>query len=504
MILYRSSINLISKIGYKKVYVGGGNNYVGGKTNASKISKVKTTKTTKYFKVATAPVTSYPAVVNNPYTTPKGSTAATYYKGVPQSTPSSPPVSKLVASKVIPAPVVSPIPTSEPGTPATTPQINQAYKYFDFATDVFPGAMAKEIIRPCWDNESEVLGTSGSLGTIHLSSVQSASSAASYYLNVYAKDPIASPTASVQFSISHGHLKGSGSTSQSGQSPGNTPSRAIYNQLTTNLSTFQADNEFADQYGAFFKWNGANGEENGFTGAMVLSLSRDKYRDGIDTKTFELHLSSSRLEAAAEKGPKLKLVIDDTVDYGGNTAGGVRQYPIRSGSVSTNQNDPVNSQHANSAFGFAYPDMGLIVLDTKGLNLSCSAQFFYGTGMNDVVDNKEYGMTTHLFNHIRDANYFRCNSREEVLSNFYYCRANNGEFNFSNNPSFSTGSNATATFRHSNTSVANGHMIGNPVVYLTTVGLYNEYNELLAVGKVSKPIKKSFDREVLIRLKLDN
>ena len=46
-------------------------------------------------------------------------------------------------------------------------------------------------------------------------------------------------------------------------------------------------------------------------------------------------------------------------------------------------------------------------------------------------------------------------------------------------------------------------MVGNPVVYITTIGLYNEYNELLAVGKLSKPLKKSFDREVLIRLKLD-
>ena len=66
---------------------------------------------------------------------------------------------------------------------------------------------------------------------------------------------------------------------------------------------------------------------------MPLCFKKSK---SLYTKTFELHLSSSRLEAAAEKGPKLKLVIDDTVDYGGNTAGGVRQYPIRSGSVSTN------------------------------------------------------------------------------------------------------------------------------------------------------------------------
>ena len=498
MILYRGSIKLISKIGYKKVYVG-------GKTNASKLSAVKTSKFSKYSPAKVSPATSYPSVGNNPYSTPKGSTAATFYK-VPSKTVST--KTKLIQSKVIPPPTTPPqINTSAPGTPFTTPLVsNGTFKFFDFATDVFPGSMARSIIRPCWDNEAEILGTSGSIGSVHLSAAQSASSKAQYYLDVFAKDPATNPTASVQFSISHGHLKGSGSTSQSGQTTGNSPSKAVFNSLSNHLSTFQSNNVFADQNGSFFRWQGTNGNEFGFQGFIAVALSREKYRDGIDTKTFELHLSASLEDTAAgstTRTSKLKLVIDDTVDYGGVTAGGVRQFPIRSGSVENNLNDPINANHENSAFGFAYPDLGLLVFDTKGLNLSCSANFLHGTQMNDVVDNKEYGMTTHFFNHLRDGNFFRCNSREEVLSNFYYCRANNGEFNFSNNPSFTTGSNATDTLRHSLGSTPETTMVGNPVVYITTIGLYNEYNELLAVGKLSKPLKKSFDREVLIRLKLD-
>ena len=46
-------------------------------------------------------------------------------------------------------------------------------------------------------------------------------------------------------------------------------------------------------------------------------------------------------------------------------------------------------------------------------------------------------------------------------------------------------------------------MVENPVVYVTTIGLYNDYNELLAVAKLSKPFKKTFDRELLFRVKLD-
>jgi hypothetical protein len=46
-------------------------------------------------------------------------------------------------------------------------------------------------------------------------------------------------------------------------------------------------------------------------------------------------------------------------------------------------------------------------------------------------------------------------------------------------------------------------MIDNPVSYITTIGLYNDANELLAVSKLSQPITKDFTKEALIKVKLD-
>ena len=83
---------------------------------------------------------------------------------------------------------------------------------------------------------------------------------------------------------------------------------------------------------------------------------------------------------------------------------------------------------------------------------------------------------------------------ENVSTSHYFVRANNREFNFSNNPSFVTGS--TGQFVQPTFET-------NPRVYITTVGLYDDGNELLAVAKVSKPIEKSFDKEVAIKVKLD-
>ncbi len=47
------------------------------------------------------------------------------------------------------------------------------------------------------------------------------------------------------------------------------------------------------------------------------------------------------------------------------------------------------------------------------------------------------------------------------------------------------------------------YFINNPQVYPTTVGLYNDANELLAVAKLSRPLQKNFTKEALVRVKLD-
>ena len=46
-------------------------------------------------------------------------------------------------------------------------------------------------------------------------------------------------------------------------------------------------------------------------------------------------------------------------------------------------------------------------------------------------------------------------------------------------------------------------MIDNPTTYITTVGLYNDSGDLVAVAKLSQPVVKDFTKEALIRVKLD-
>lgn len=96
---------------------------------------------------------------------------------------------------------------------------------------------------------------------------------------------------------------------------------------------------------------------------------------------------------------------------------------------------------------------------------------------------------------MNSGSYMEVRASEFVPSRHYFVRVKNAEFNYSNNPSFVlTGSDAGA-LRYD--SFAN-----DPQVYITTVGLYDDNNDLVAVAKLSQPLLKTFDSEVLVRVRL--
>lgn len=85
------------------------------------------------------------------------------------------------------------------------------------------------------------------------------------------------------------------------------------------------------------------------------------------------------------------------------------------------------------------------------------------------------------------------NNTTELNSTIYFCRANNSEFNYSSNPTYLSSSQIRVKELSSD----------NPVSYVTTVGLYSEDNALLAVAKLSEPIKKTPAEEYTLRVRLD-
>jgi hypothetical protein len=89
---------------------------------------------------------------------------------------------------------------------------------------------------------------------------------------------------------------------------------------------------------------------------------------------------------------------------------------------------------------------------------------------------------------------FQLNSQETISSDYVFVRIPNAGYNYTTNPSFISGSSGEMIY---------SNFINSPQTYITTVGMYNNNNELLAVAKLSKPLVKDFTKEALVRVKLD-
>ena len=86
------------------------------------------------------------------------------------------------------------------------------------------------------------------------------------------------------------------------------------------------------------------------------------------------------------------------------------------------------------------------------------------------------------------------NNTTEINSKVYFCRAPHNKFNYSSNPTYLSGGSIR---------VKNNKRDNPPVAYVTTVGLYNAAGELLAVAKLSEPLRKDPTNELTLRVRLD-
>ena len=147
---------------------------------------------------------------------------------------------------------------------------------------------------------------------------------------------------------------------------------------------------------------------------------------------------------------------------------------------------------SSTVYGLFYPDAGVMIFNasllSSSLGMTPGTQFNTGSNSNTVKN------ALSLFTRVSASSYFLARSEEKVTSTHYFVRITNKQFNFSNNPTFVTGS--AGTFRYDS-------MLRNPSVYITTIGMYDDANRLMAVAKLSKPLLKTFNREALIKVKLD-
>lgn len=314
-------------------------------------------------------------------------------------------------------------------------------------------------------------GNEPTLTTAFTSSTQEADTTGDFYLNVYQADPSAA-SAAVQYAIAYADNQGSGSVRYNPAVVGKSPTNSVYKQMRNLiLGDENSSFVFGDYSASYFH---------------VISVNRARYKESLQPGSLTLQLASgSRTIFLTDNS---QVVSSDTYVEGG------RKYELVSGSagsVYTGTNASGWSPGSGS-YGWVLPDLGLILINSEALT--------EGTGDGGILfdvnrtANTDGSNTQTLFTAVSESGNFKLNSEETVSSQFIYVTAHNERFNYSENPSFISGSTGA---------VINTQFINNPQTFITGVGLYNDNNELLAVAKLSKPLIKDFTKRYNLTVKLN-
>tara|TARA_R110000744_G_scaffold8858_2_gene28893 strand:- start:3138 stop:4244 length:1107 start_codon:yes stop_codon:yes gene_type:complete len=317
------------------------------------------------------------------------------------------------------------------------------------------------------------------------------------YLNVYHKspDPLdfsnttidSSDDAEIQFACSYGNRLGSGSpdfTNDTG-SFGFGASRAVYGQYRQLIYGQESQN---------FTFGTHTPED-----IYVINVNRSRYKNNLSLSTLSLYLSGSS-PAGVNNEKRITELTDDSITSNGQAilTNIGRQFNIVSGSNGVAVGGVIKQVGGSASFGLYYPDAGLILLNPDAFDSGSD------DGTEDVYPQlypgRNQGLSTNtdnnperLFHAISGGGHFIIDSEEVITSQYYFVRAKNFEFNYTTNP----------TFQDDKGNVQFTSMINNPRTYITTVGMYNDNNDLLAVAKMSQPIAKDPTKEALFRIKLD-
>ena len=295
-----------------------------------------------------------------------------------------------------------------------------------------------------------------------------------YNVDVYRYNPGTNASASVQFGVVYGHSQGSGSLGLKGAA-GDRTTAAIFGQFNslinppeTTAFTFQG-NSTANQF-------------------YAIVLNRARMREAIEPGGWELHLGYGATG-------KVKLIDDSSANKGGNTnqRNFAPEYNVVSGTLvggTTIKTAAASEDSTMGSYGTFYPNLGIIVLNPERLS---GAPLGLLTTSGSNTDNRNNRL---MFNSIVSGSYFQMKRKEEITSTHYFVRATANEFNATTNETFYTES-------ISGVKKVIAGLATDPKTYITSVGLYNDTSELLAIAKLSRPILKSTSREALIKVKLD-
>lgn len=292
-----------------------------------------------------------------------------------------------------------------------------------------------------------------------------------------------------------------------GYSNNSTLSSSVNNQHTKKLSIY---NTFAqtlmghDTTGSILEFDEDGDIASGGTKmreVLFLSFARLLNKDEIKKGTFTMSVISGTFVAAeAIQGATGTLYVTTLGDYGAATSYKINSPAGEYGILYTGTIAPLRP------YGLIFYQAGIAVISgsfydnmlisgSSAINNTATASFYFESATAKGFENV---LTSSTIDTMADAFRYRLgninfNNTTELHSTIYFCRANHNEFNYSSNPTYLTGSRIRVKDVSTDA----------PISYITSVGMYGADNELLAVAKLSEPLKKSVDNEITLRVRTD-
>lgn len=307
-----------------------------------------------------------------------------------------------------------------------------------------------------------------------------------YYTNVYAGGDL-------YFSIAYGDYANTGSSKYDSDAVP-AASRVLTNETKVIYSQYR--NTLLQPGDNFFSFaSGSVSTPQDSQAIFVMNYASDKIKDQIDPGQIQINFLGTKGQYS---------FIDDSSVVNKQQS----VYNMISGSVINGVPTPYTNNGAFTAkyegIGLFYPTNGVVVFNA--LNLQARV------GINSVIAARPSNITsdtfqsfwrvwTHdLFLRLKQSTLpMAVRKSEFVPSTNYFVRVKNKEFNYSNNPTFVS----DGTDGKTKGTIVYQDLINNPRTYITGVGLYDANNELIAIGKVSRPVQKSFDSELLLKVRID-
>lgn len=303
-----------------------------------------------------------------------------------------------------------------------------------------------------------------------------------YYTNVY-NNNVNNPQ--MLFSVSYGDVNGGGS---SGSNVVFSSSAAIYAQYKNLLLGI------SDLDGKFSFKTGSIGASTYITSSeiFIINFSSDLMKGQIDRGQWTFTISGS------SDSSSLNLIDEYSILSSAEQKEQRLVYQVISGSYDSSTGKTVASDTSYGGIGLFYPKNGIIILNANKVK-ELAGHSFDNTTSSQIINHQEFFKKLKNAGNLSPSAIMRVRKTEMVPSSHYFIRVKNQDYNFSNNPSF--------VYQTTDVNNTKGDIITGlqtePKTYVTTVGLYNDLNELIAVAKLSRPTRKDFTNELLIRVRLD-